>query len=161
MVMSAIDEGISQEYLCMSPEIMLEVHQPILRFGLDEYQPSPNNSLQRTHQSVTLFASQKLRLFAVPLSLWTLGEAVHSQRTNARSSRRSRWQGVSGLTKIRHPPAISRLGGMLFTVSLQGLPDARLCYSRATSPQPHRSKAFGASTRVAETHPHLNGANLA
>jgi len=29
---------------------------------------TPNNSLQRTHQSVTLFASQKLRPFVVPLS---------------------------------------------------------------------------------------------
>ena len=30
-------------------------------------QRAPNNSLQRTHQSITLFVLQKLRPFAVPL----------------------------------------------------------------------------------------------
>ena len=48
MVMNANDEGVSQGYLCMSPEIMIEVQQPIRGSALQDHQPTPNNSLQRT-----------------------------------------------------------------------------------------------------------------
>ena len=54
----------------MPPSLPLKL-TGIWRFqalGLRFQKPTPNNSLQRTHQSVTLFASQKLRLFAGPLS---------------------------------------------------------------------------------------------
>jgi hypothetical protein len=52
----------------LTREFTFEAQHPIPGFALQGHQLTPNNSLQRTHQSVTLFASQKPRLFAVPLS---------------------------------------------------------------------------------------------
>ena len=44
----------------------------------------PNNFMQRTHQSVTLFASQKPRLFTGPLNSgrWAVPERGHPPIAN-------------------------------------------------------------------------------
>jgi len=67
-IFSALPWGFVVFLYAISKALILGPPEVDVIVGSQPHQATPNNSLQRTHQSVTLFASQKLRLFAGPLS---------------------------------------------------------------------------------------------